>query len=248
LTNIVVLVKYGATRDRFRRPCLNWAAGLLDYPDSQARILTMRFPLTFRSLTPTLGRGAGGLVLGALLTAALALSAACEGARMKMLTEERLTALPDDARVDVYVGKIQVPYKEVALLDSEAYSYVDDGIKKEQIEQLQRKARKLGANVIQDVHILTKKAHGYTVDERVPFISWQQGQFDLYFIRAMAVKMADSEPASLDELKPANGWAVDRYPAPPRLNRATARQAEATTHPALTVTAPPPRMPALREK
>jgi len=203
--------------------------------------------MTSGSLSSSCGRAAAGLVLGALLAVTLALSAACGGARMKMLTDKPLKPLPPDARVDVYVGKVQVPYREVALIDSDAYSYVDDGIKKEQIEQLQRKARKLGANVIQDMHILTKKAHGYTVDERVPIISWQQGQFDLYFIRAMAVKMADSEPASLEEVKPSHGWAVDRYAAPPRLNLATVQQAEATTRTAVTVAAPA-QMPALREQ
>ena len=44
----------------------------------------MRPPMTSGSLCSTFGRGAAGLVLGALLAVTLALSAACGGARMKI--------------------------------------------------------------------------------------------------------------------------------------------------------------------
>jgi hypothetical protein len=169
------------------------------------------------------------LPLSALCAALL--SVACAGPRMKSLTDKPLPARHPGERVDVYVGKLEPPFEPVAIVDSDAYPYVTDEVKERQIEQLQARARGLGANTLHEVRILTKQVKGFTPDEKVPFASWKQGSYDLYFMRATAILRRPSEPSTLDEARPDEGWAVDRLSAPPTLQQAMA---------------PPPAMPRLR--
>lgn len=155
---------------------------------------------------------------GLVMTLGLAFLVAvgCGGPQVKSLLEERLDPLARDAKVDVYVGKINPPYIEVAIIESSSNPFVDDGIKMQQIEQLKQKARKLGANTIQDVHILAKHIEGYTMDERVPFTAWQQGKYNLYFMRGMAVKVPDALPSDVQAARPKEGWVIERFAPPVR--------------------------------
>lgn len=142
---------------------------------------------------------------------------ACGGPRVKMLTNERPRPLEPNARVDVYLGEIKPPFQEVAIIETDANSYVDNEVKKRQLEQLKARARKLGANAVQNVKILSKRIKGYTIDERVPFTAWQQGQYELYFMRGTAIRVPESEPSTLVEARPAEGWIVEKMAPPPRL-------------------------------
>ena len=75
----------------------------------------------------------------------------CGGPRTLRLTDTRHQKLDHDDRVDLYVGVIDTPHEEIAVIESEASPYVDDDVKRQQIEELQRKARRLGANGVQDL-------------------------------------------------------------------------------------------------
>jgi hypothetical protein len=152
-----------------------------------------------------------------LIPLMLLLPAACGGPRMKLLTDASLHTLDPRDRVEVYVGKLDPPYEPVAIIDSEAYPTVTDEIKQQQIEQLRAKARRLGANTLHEIRILPKEIKNFTTDEKVPFSSWQQGSYQIYFMRATAVRRPETEPASLAEARPLDGWIVDRYAPPPRL-------------------------------
>lgn len=156
----------------------------------------------------------------------LLLLAGCTGPRMQMLSQKRYAPLPPDAEVEVYVGQLASPYEPVAIIDSRGYAIVDDDTKLRQIEELQAKARELGANVLHDVRLLPKSVKGMTVDERVPFTAWKQGNYELYFMRAVAIRRPPTEPASLAEARPSEGWLVEHMTVPPRLSTPIAEMAQ----------------------
>ncbi|MCL5271315.1 MAG: hypothetical protein M1457_12375 [bacterium] len=157
----------------------------------------------------------------ALLGAALAMLivAGCGGARMKHLSDQQYARLAADDKVDVYVGSLDLPSQPVAVIESDAYAYVDDAVRQRQIDQLKSRARALGANTIQDVRILAKHVRGYTADERVPFAAWKQGQYELYFMRGTACRVAEVEPRRFDDLEPKGGWMVDKLTPPQKLEK-----------------------------
>jgi hypothetical protein len=136
---------------------------------------------------------------------------------MQMISDQQFQRLPADERVDVYVGEIEPPFTEVAIIDSEAFPYVDDAIKLRMIDDLKRRARRLGANTLHEARILAKDINGFTVDEKVPFTAWKQGAYSLYFMRATALRAPRTEPASLAEATPEGGWAVDGLPPATRM-------------------------------
>lgn len=117
---------------------------------------------------------------------------ACAGPRMERLTTERFKPLPPNAEVEVYIGRLEGPYQEIAIIESSGSPYVDDNVKKRQVRQLQAKARRLGANGVQDLRILTKRIKGFVIDERVPFASWKQGKYEEYFMRGEAIRLPHS--------------------------------------------------------
>ncbi len=90
-----------------------------------------------------------------------------------------------------------MPYREVAVIESTAFPYDDDETRLKQIEELKRKARRLGADAVQEMRILTKDIKGFTVDERTPFPSWRQGDYELFFMRGKAIVYESSMPGSV---------------------------------------------------
>lgn len=152
-----------------------------------------------------------------LIMAALLLAAGCGGVRMKWLTEERPAPLPDHAPVEIYVGRIEPSPIQIAIIETTASPYNDEQARREQLEQLRRRARRVGANAVQDTRILAKDVRGFTLDERTPFFSWRQGRYALYFMRGTAVVTDPAEPFNLEEIEPPEGWLVDALPMPRRL-------------------------------
>lgn len=158
---------------------------------------------------------------GAAVTAAIlctALFAACTGPRTHRFDAAVHAPLDPDEPVDLYIGELSGPHEALAVIETDAASYVDDTVKQRQMDQLRAKARRLGANAVYDVQILPKRVKGFTVDERTPFPSWRQGRYELYFMRGTAVSVAGQEPGSFDELEPRGGWATDHHPIPPALS------------------------------
>ena len=149
--------------------------------------------------------------------ALLTVASGCAGPRMKLLGDEKHERLAADEPVDIFVGELPDVIDDVGIIDSRSYPYVDDDVKLRQIEELRAKARRLGANAVQDVRILAKVVKGYVLDEHTPFTSWKQGEYEVYFMRGLAVSIPEREPSSFDEIDPRGGWVVDRLEAPQRI-------------------------------
>jgi hypothetical protein len=121
-------------------------------------------------------------------------AAACAGPRTKWLTEEHPAPLPPGTHVDVYVGTLSPPFQPIAIIETDAVAEETDATRDAQLEELRNKARRVGANAIQNVEILKKRIKGMTPDEKVPFKAWKQGQYNLIFMRGMAIKIAERAP------------------------------------------------------
>lgn len=143
--------------------------------------------------------------------------AGCAGPRTKWLTTQKPAPLPRDAHVDVYVGTVEPPFQPIAIIETDAVAVETEQARDAQLEVLRKKARKVGANAIQNVEILKKRVKGMTPDEKVPFTAWKQGSYNLFFMRGTAIKVADRPARTLNDVEPNEGWAVDKLPVPPPL-------------------------------
>jgi hypothetical protein len=120
------------------------------------------------------------------------------GPRMKWLTEERYPPRPSIYPIEIFAGQVQRPHREIALIESRAYDIDDVYTREAQLEQLQEKARELGADAVDNLRILAKRVHGYTIDERAPAPAFKQGEYPLFFMRGRAIIYE----ASLDLIEP----------------------------------------------
>lgn len=149
------------------------------------------------------------------LAFALTWLAGCAGPRTVRLAEHNFPKLPADGQVDVYLGSLDPPFEPVAVIESEAYPYVDDATKRRQLEQLKARARDLGANAVHDLRMLPRTLRSYKIDEDVPFLAVKQGTYDVYFLRGVAVRQSEREPAAIEDVRPSVGWAVEKVEVPP---------------------------------
>lgn len=157
-----------------------------------------------------------------LLILLAAIASSCAGPRTKWFVQQPPEPLPAGARVDVYVGMIDPPYQPIAIIETRPQAYAADParneqIKQDQYEELCARARGVGANAIQNVQILAQHVKGMTPDERTPFKSWQQGRYNRYFMRGMAIKAPERQGQTLSDAEPVEGWAVSKLPVPPPL-------------------------------
>lgn len=113
--------------------------------------------------------------------------AGCGGSRYKMLVETELKPKPKDFVPSLFVGKIDKSHKTIAIVQSRSYDNKDETTKAIQLEEMQKLARKLGADAVQNIRLLENKAHGFVVDQQVPFYAWKQGEYSLYFLRGDAI-------------------------------------------------------------
>jgi hypothetical protein len=127
------------------------------------------------------------------------LSLACTtGPRTRKLTDQTFPPRPSIYPIEMFAGRVQRPHVGIAIIESQAYD-IDDVITREaQLEQLEEKARELGADAVDGLRILAKQVHGYTVDERAPAPSVKQGEYPLFFMRGRALVYQ----ASLDLVAP----------------------------------------------
>lgn len=166
----------------------------------------------------------------------------CHRPRIKTLATTRAMPLAADETVEVYVGKVAQPGKRLAIIETGDVGFVDDTVRRRWVEELQAKARRLGANAIEDTRILTKRVSGFVPDPQTPFASVRPGKTEYYFMRATAIRIEDSEPASYAEARPASGWVVEKLPEPPKLP-GLRESGEATVAPAEAAPTPEPAMP-----
>lgn len=135
---------------------------------------------------------------GAAVALAITLLAclACHTPSLKRLTTTHFPPKPKSAPIDLYVGTVSRHHIEVAIIQSRSYSSKDEKTKAGQLEELKRLARKLGADAVQEIRLLTKRAQGYVIDDRVPFPAWKQGKYNLYFLRGTAIRYTENSPAA----------------------------------------------------
>ncbi len=132
------------------------------------------------------------------LAITLLASLACHTPSLKRLTTTHFPPKPNSAPIDLYVGTVSQHHIEVAIIQSRSYASKDENTKARQLEELKRLARKLGADAVQEIRLLTKRAQGYVIDDRVPFPAWKQGKYNLYFLRGTAIRYTENSPAAGD--------------------------------------------------
>lgn len=124
----------------------------------------------------------------AILAASLgACFTACTGPRQLKFGDETYRRRPSTYPIDIFVGEVDIPHRKIAIIESKSYD-IDNAItREEQLEELKRAARARGADAVQELRILAKKAKGFTVDERSPMPAWKQGEYPLFFMRGTAI-------------------------------------------------------------
>lgn len=167
----------------------------------------------------TPGRIAAGL---RPLTAAVGfvlLLTACSGPKTLMLDDRDYPRRPSNYWIDAWFGGVVMqPHRKIAVIESSARPSNDDDTLWEMLEELRARARRLGADAItidEDHGLLEKRIKGFTMDERTPFLSWRQGEYPLYFLRATAIIYESSLPGALGNRVGMSLIEQDRAERPP---------------------------------
>lgn len=126
-------------------------------------------------------------------------SMACGGPRSLRLDPTLYPRRPRIYPIEIYDGEVDQPHREIEIIESSASTGDDDRTRVEQVEELRRHARRVGADALENIRILVKEVKGYSFDERTPFPAWKQGEFPLYFMRATAIIYESSLPGSVAE-------------------------------------------------
>lgn len=140
-------------------------------------------------------RLAGVLIIGILVMAG------CSATHVYRISQEKFPPKPPGAEIELYIGKVKRPHKEIAVIDSRSLGSKDDEAKKQQLDDLKEIARKLGADAVHNIRLLRKRARGMVPDERVPFPAWKQGEYNLFFLRGEAIKFITAQMQPEQEQK-----------------------------------------------
>ena len=124
------------------------------------------------------------------------LIAGCTATPMQRLTTLRFQPTPKDQPVKLYNSDVTEPHIKLAQIQSFADSSRDTETKRAQLLDLTERARRIGADAVVNVRQLENRVRGMVVDEKVPFRSYQQGRYEMYFLRGVAIRYTD--PASAD--------------------------------------------------
>ena len=127
-----------------------------------------------------------------LLLAALVF-AGCTSTKVYRLTEEQFPATQNPEDVRLFLGQVQRPHVRIAHVNSYLDRDKTVATKREQLEDLRRRAARLGAEAVVSVRLLREKHRGYELDPTVPFGALRQGQYDLYFLRGTAIRFVSQE-------------------------------------------------------
>jgi hypothetical protein len=127
--------------------------------------------------------------------AVVILAVGCAMPRVYRLTDQKRASLPAGASVDLYIGKLKAPNERIAIVDSERYATKDDAAKERMLEELKRRARKVGAEAVQDIRLLAVRKRGMIADDRAPIAGpMRQGYYHLYFLRGQAIHYLEPVP------------------------------------------------------
>jgi hypothetical protein len=114
--------------------------------------------------------------------------AGCARPRMELLTDKDYPPRPPSFEMPLYEGEVQTPHEVIAYLDSAWVEDVTTSTKTLMIEDLQKRARRVGADAVMNVRMLTGSVRGWVPDPQTPFRSFRQGWKDRYFLRGEAVR------------------------------------------------------------
>ncbi|HUT22763.1 MAG TPA: hypothetical protein VM492_00305 [Sumerlaeia bacterium] len=178
------------------------------------------------------------------------LACACAGPRVRRLTDFEYMPKAPDAAIDLFIGKLTRPYEPIAIADSERYALQDyekktrteaaqaqNTIQKERmLADLEKRARRLGGDAVQDVRLLRVKIRGVVRDPRVPVPgAWTQGYAYRYFLRGEVVRYVQEVG-----LPPAK---FSHKPEAEARGDEEAKPKKAPLEPELAEEAPPERLP-----
>lgn len=105
-----------------------------------------------------------------------------------------LPAGTSPAEIPLYRGDVLAKYTELATVDSFACSqcYATDGMEpavvQDMLQDLQEKARSVGADAVIRVKMLGNQVAGFKENARTPFWSVEQGEWKEPFFRGIAIK------------------------------------------------------------
>ncbi|CAN5454894.1 hypothetical protein BH09SUM1_BH09SUM1_19180 [soil metagenome] len=132
----------------------------------------------------------------------LAVSILCSGCGVKhryMLTDQKFAPTASNEEIKLFVNEVKRPHIEIAYVQSTPNREKDTMTRRQQLEELQVEARKVGADAVMGVRQLNNQVRGAVIDEAVPFRSYRQGQYKLYFLRGTAIKfVTEAEAAAAD--------------------------------------------------
>jgi hypothetical protein len=129
-----------------------------------------------------------------LALAALALG--CSNQKVYRLSDEPLPKAVPAENVRLFLGETTRPHRELALVNSVIERDKTTATKRRQLADLQGRAAGLGADAVVDIRLLSEKHRGFTLDPTVPFRAWQQGHYELYFLRGRAIQFIEQPEES----------------------------------------------------
>jgi len=131
------------------------------------------------------------LLLAASLVALSIAAVGCSSKRVYPLTTRAFPATPPGAEVKLYVNEVTRPHVQIAHIQSFSDREQDTETVRRQLLDLDKRARKLGADAIVNVRKLDNRVRGAVVDEAVPFRAYRQGTYNLYMMRGTAIKFVE---------------------------------------------------------
>lgn len=149
----------------------------------------------------------------ALMLLLVLTAAGCAARKVYRLTDKKFASTPASQEIKLYVNEVQRPHVKIAHVESFSERVESADIKRDQLQDLTKRARSLGADAIINIRQMRNNVRGVVVDEAVPFRAYRQGEYELVFLRGTAIKFTGDESATEEE-----GHAVsshDSIPHPP---------------------------------
>ncbi|MCC6547123.1 hypothetical protein IT570_08130 [Candidatus Sumerlaeota bacterium] len=130
-----------------------------------------------------------------MVLAAVAILPSCTNHHVYRLTDQTYPKTPAAQDVKLYANDVTQPYIMLAYINSfEAYNKTPE-TRREQLQDLQRRARKVGADAVINVTEMENAIIGFKRDEHTPFPSPEQGEWEETFLRGTAIKYSTKEEA-----------------------------------------------------
>ncbi len=130
-----------------------------------------------------------------LATGALVFLGSCGGRHVFPLTSQKFPAATADAEVKLFVNEVERPHIKLAYVRSYTAKNELPETKRAQLLDIQKRARKLGADAIMGVTLMKTEVLGFVEDEKTPFPSLEQGEYSETFLRGTAIKFVTEEEA-----------------------------------------------------